>query len=120
MATALLNVGSLYDYGPISVGDRYENIVKFDFDQYATNGCSLTHNQLGFSDTADPAFNVTIQSKLGYVFHYDHVSSKVLVYDQKDPAAAGGADIALPEVGNNVSLASLTNVRAVVQGRYPL
>jgi len=40
----------------------------------------------------------------------------VKIYDQKDPAAAGGADIALPEVGNAVSLAAV-NFRFEAKGK---
>ena len=44
-------------------------------------------------------------------------SSKIKAYQQKDPAAAGGADIALPEVANATDLSALTNVGVVVFGR---
>lgn len=37
---------------------------------------------------------------------FDHTNSKLVCYRQKDPAATGGADIALPEVANTTSLAS--------------
>lgn len=118
MATALLNVASKYENGPIAVGDRWKNLVTFDFDHYATNGCSLTASDLGFASTTDPEFDVIIPSKNGYVFHYDHTNSKVLAYYQTDPAATGGANVALIEVSNNADLSSVTGVRAHAEGRF--
>jgi hypothetical protein len=41
----------------------------------------------------------------GRVFQYDHTNKKIMAFQQKDPAAAGGADIQLPEVANATSLA---------------
>jgi len=35
----------------------------------------------------------------GYVYKYDRTNHKLLMYQQKDPADSGGADIALPELG---------------------
>lgn len=105
--------------GPYSIGDRWETINKFDFDSsYPTGGESLTRATLGFSSAPDSEFSVEAEPTLGYVCRYDHTNQKLLVYDQKDPAAAGGADIALPEVGDTVSLAALVGVRVTAKGRY--
>lgn len=43
----------------------------------------------------------------GYVTSFDPATQKIKVFRQKDPAAAGGADIALPEVANGVDLSSI-------------
>lgn len=44
----------------------------------------------------------------GYVTSWDVANQKLKIYRQKDPAAAGGADIALPEVANGVDLSGVT------------
>lgn len=41
---------------------------------------------------------VDIRGKAGYSYEYDFAAKKVIVRQQKDPAAAGGADIPLPEL----------------------
>lgn len=41
-------------------------------------------------------------------------SGNVVVYRQKDPGSAGGADVALPEVANSTSLTSYSAVVEVV------
>jgi hypothetical protein len=44
----------------------------------------------------------------GYVTAWDEANQKLKIYRQKDPAAAGGADIPLPEVANAVDLSGVT------------
>lgn len=44
----------------------------------------------------------------GYVTAWDETNQKLKIYRQKDPAAAGGADIALVEVANAVDLSGVT------------
>lgn len=58
--------------------------------------------------------------KSGYIFEYDITNEKLLAYRQKDPAAAGGADIPLPEVGNTISLAAVTGVTLLILGSHPI
>jgi hypothetical protein len=41
---------------------------------------------------------VDIRGKAGYSYEYDFANKKIIVRQQKDPAAAGGADIPLPEL----------------------
>lgn len=53
----------------------------------------------------------------GYVFEWDKANQKCLVYRQKDPAAAGGADIPLPQVANTADLSALTAVPFFAVGR---
>lgn len=106
--------------GPYSTGDRFKSVSTVTMDSsYVTNGEPLTRAQLGFASTVDPEFNVTVQPTAGYIGEYDHVNQKLKAYDQKDPAAAGGADIALPEVGNTVNLAAVV-FRVVAEGKYRL
>lgn len=44
----------------------------------------------------------------GYVGEFVASAQKLKLYRQKDPAAAGGADIALVEVANGVDLSGVT------------
>jgi hypothetical protein len=44
----------------------------------------------------------------GRKFEWDASSQKLVVFQQKDPAAAGGADIAFPEVANATDLSAIT------------
>lgn len=97
--------------GPVSIGSRYQSVTKIDFDNsYATGGLALTAAQLGLN-AKDPNFNVTIQSKLGYVFHYDHTNQKVLAYQAaahthdllyKDADQADGATTRVNAATNKV------------------
>lgn len=104
---------------PVPIGDRWMNVVSVAFDaSYPTGGLSLKPTDLGFTSAADPEWHIHIGPQAGYIFVYDYTNQKLLAYDQKDPAAAGGADIALPQVGNTVNLATLTGVRVTAYGRY--
>src|SRR4051812_28547200 len=49
-----------------------------------------------------------VQASAGYVPEYDEAAQRLKVYRQRDPAAAGGADIALPEVANGTNLATVS------------
>jgi hypothetical protein len=44
----------------------------------------------------------------GYVTSWDQANQKLKIFRQRDPAAAGGSDIALPEVTNGVDLSGVT------------
>lgn len=99
------------------VGDRYMSLYKVSLGSYATNGVAVTPANLGFASTTDDQFHVDVQGSSGYVAEYDHTNQKIKAYRQKDPAAAGGADIALPEVGNGVDLSGVT-FRVAAYGRF--
>lgn len=75
---------------------------------YATGGDTITAKSLGMSQfmagQISPAAGVVFE----FVIQTDPSTAKIKAYRQKDPAAAGGADIALPEVGNAVDLSALT------------
>lgn len=43
----------------------------------------------------------------GYVWAYDYANRKIIAFENKNPAAAGGADIALPEVTATNDLSSV-------------
>lgn len=62
---------------------------------YASGGIAVSAAQVGLGVILD----LDVQPAGGYVFEYVKSTGKVKAYDNKDPAAAGGADLALPEVG---------------------
>jgi hypothetical protein len=78
---------------------------------YATNGVSVTPALFGLNRIDD----IDIQPSGGIVFEWLPATGKVKAYRQKDPAAAGGADIPLPEVANAVDL-SAVNARFRAEG----
>lgn len=92
-------------------------VAKFTFDSsYATGGEAIDiKNQLGLSEIWFVDIKQEAPLTGMYLFQYDHTNAKILVFRQKDPAAAGGADIALPEVANATDLSSVT-VRVMVYG----
>lgn len=49
----------------------------------------------------------------GRVFYYDHTAKKIVGYQQKDPADAGGADIPLPEIADTTDLSGTKLVALV-------
>lgn len=73
--------------------------ITFD-SSYATGGEAITAALLELNIVED----LRVDPSAGYVFEWDKTNAKIKAYRQKDPAAAGGADIALPEVANAVDL----------------
>lgn len=103
----------------ITIDERYVQGSRFVRDgsgnlgTYATNGVAVTPTSFELPSTIR---SLQIQSAGGYVFEWDKTNAKIKAYRQKDPAAAGGADIALPEVANGVDLSSIS-FRFRVEGR---
>ena len=64
---------------------------------YASGGIAVTASQLELP--GGTLQDLRVDSSGGYVPRWNSSTGKVMVYLQKDPAAAGGADIALPELG---------------------
>lgn len=73
--------------------------ITFD-SSYATGGEAVTAASMELTSIDD----LRVDSSAGYVFEWDKTNAKIKAYRQKDPAAAGGADIALPEVANAIDL----------------
>lgn len=69
---------------------------------YATDGVAVTPALFALNRIDD----LRVDSTGGFVFEFLPSTAKVKAYRQKDPAAAGGADIALPEVANGVDLSA--------------
>lgn len=88
----------------LNIGNRRQTTGTGNLGTYATNGVAITAAQVGLGVLEQ----LIVSPAAGYVFEWDKTNGKIKAYDQKDPAAAGGADIALPEVGNAVNLAAIT------------
>lgn len=82
---------------------------------YATGGETLTASDLGLKTVLTASIQQKTVGTTIRVFQYDLANSKILAFQQKDPAAAGGADIALPEVANTTDLSTIT-VRVTAVG----
>lgn len=94
-------------------GDRFIRRGTVNIGTYATGGVAVTKATF---DLWHSLVDLRLDSSAGYLPRYDLANLKIMVYDQKDPAAAGGADIALPEVGNGVDL-SAVNFRFRAEGK---
>lgn len=93
-----------------------ERIVDVLMDSsYPTGGEPLTATDLGLKTVLTVnAVQKTVGTSIR-IFQYDLTNSKLLAFQQKDPAAAGGADIPLPEVADTTSLSTIT-VRVTARG----
>lgn len=79
---------------------------RIDLDNsYPTGGYSIDPSGVESIEFLNPC------PRAGYVFSWSTSAQKLLVYRQKDPAASGGADIALPEVANGADLSAVTGIR---------
>jgi hypothetical protein len=65
---------------------------------YPTGGVPLVKANLGCPQAVID-LEIVDQSATGIVWKYDKTNVKLRAYLNKDPAAAGGADIPLPEAG---------------------
>lgn len=79
----------------INIGNRRMTSGTGNLGTYASGGIAVSAGQVGLGQIDE----LQVMPAGGYVFEYVKSTGKVKAYDQKDPAAAGGADIALPEVG---------------------
>src|SRR5881227_2126022 len=93
------------------VGDRRETSSDVTIGTYATGGLAYTPALFGMAARVDI---LDVGPTSGYVFETDYTNKKVKAYYQTDPAAAGGADVALKEVANSANLGSVVaRTRAV-------
>lgn len=91
---------------------RYTSIVRVTFDSsYPTGGEPFDPKKyVGFTPAVVlviPRYSSGATGAAGRVFEYDHTNKKIVAFQQKDPAAAGGADIQLPEVANTTDLSGV-------------
>lgn len=82
-------------------GDRLIRRGSGNLGVYATNGIAVTLGQFEFPTEIS---DLDLGAGAGIVFEFDKANMKIKAYRNKDPGAAGGADIALPEVGNAVDI----------------
>jgi hypothetical protein len=97
--------------GRVGAHARQAALVRVTFDSsYPTGGESFDPKELvGFTPAAvflSPRYASGATGSGGYVFQYDYTNKKILVFEQTDPAAAGGADVALVEVDNTQDLSA--------------
>lgn len=93
------------------VGDRRETSFDISLNTYATGGVAYTPQKFGLAAKVDI---LQVSPKAGYVFETDYANKKIVAYQQKDPANAGGADIPLVEVADTTDLSGVTTrARAV-------
>lgn len=100
-------------------GNKKEVLYDATFDSsYADNGEALVATDVGLRKILHVSDGVARKSdgSDAVLTSYDYTNEKLLAFRQKDPAAAGGADIALPEVGNTADL-SAYSVRLRILGR---
>jgi hypothetical protein len=86
-------------------GDKFIRRGSGNLGIYATNGVAVTTGQF---ELASEISDLDLGIASGIVFEFDKTNMKIKAYRQKDPAAAGGADISLPEVTNAVDLSAVT------------
>lgn len=89
-------------------GNRYVRTGTGNLGVYATGGIAVTKAQFELNASLK---DLQIRNAGGYVFEVTALTdagATIKAYDQKDPAASGGADIALPQVGNTVDLSAVT------------
>lgn len=90
-------------------GDMRVRIVDITMDSsYATGGETLSAGDVGlknvvYADVKQKTVGTTIRQ-----FQYDIANGKILAFQDKDPASAGGADAPFPEVANATNLSTIT------------
>lgn len=84
-------------------GSKYVRNGSLNLGTYATNGVPITSSLFELPVRLD---HLDVSPAAGIVFEWDKTNSKIKAFRQTDPAAAGGADVALVEVANAVNLAT--------------
>lgn len=92
-------------FGSVGEGNLVLAVGDITIGTYATGGVAAAINSGGLK--AERIADIKCHGG-GYVSEWLKSSQLLKVYRQKDPANAGGADIALPEVGNGVDLSGQT------------
>lgn len=78
-------------------GSKYVRKGTINLGIYAANGIAVTKAMFDLPVSLD---ELDVRPSGGYVFEWDKTNAKIKAYRNKDPGAAGGADIPLPEVGS--------------------
>lgn len=107
MAFTIATVSGVQDF---VAGNKKIRHRKLTFDSsYATGGEPLVASEFGLKKIEHVMVHGAARksdASDAVICSYDYTNGKLVAYRQKDPAAAGGADIALPQVGNTVDLSS--------------
>lgn len=72
---------------------------------YTAGGEAVTKSDVGFDGILS---HLSVDPAGGYVFEWDSANSKILAYEQTDPADAGGANVPLVEVTAATDLSAVT------------
>lgn len=91
-----------------AAGDKLVRRGTGNLGTYATGGIAVTKANC---DLPVKLSRLEIDPAGGYIFEASALTvngATIKAYRQKDPAAAGGADIPLPEVANAVDLSAVT------------
>lgn len=119
MAAAFTPVGD-HAKDKIAVGDRYVLIGTIALSgNYAVGGDALSFVARFAQTGLGEVDFVEVHPIAGYLFEYDYDDAKLQVFQQTDPAAAGGANIPLVELAAAAYPAALTGAtpRVLVWGR---
>src|SRR4051794_25470225 len=95
--------------GRSASGDRFIRRGTINLGTYASGGIAVTKASFDLPVSLD---DLRVDSAGGYVFRWDKTNAKVMAYIGKDPAAAGGADVVLQEVGSVDISAAIARFRA--------
>lgn len=90
-------------------GNKRRRVYDVTFDSsFLSGGETLTAANVGMKKITEAiphgAFRKTADNTDAILVSYDYTNSVLCAYDQKDPAATGGADIALPIVASTTDL----------------
>jgi hypothetical protein len=98
--------------GRFSFADRQTALVRVTFDNsYVTGGEPIDFKRYaGFTPAVvfiSPRYTSGATGSGGLVFQYDYSAKTIIAFEQTNPAAAGGADVALVEVDSAQDLSAV-------------
>lgn len=79
-----------------TTSSKYVRRGTLNLGTYASGGVAVAKGQFELNVVLD---ELNVFPTSGYIPRWNKTTGKILVYVQKDPANAGGADIPLPEAG---------------------
>lgn len=91
-----------------AAGNRFIREGTGNLGVYATGGIAVTKSQFELPASLK---DLEVRNAGGYSFEIISLTDAgctIKAYDEKDPGAAGGADIADPQVGNTIDLSAVT------------
>lgn len=108
----LIKAGQRETHCTLAVGDGSDTYptAGIPMPSAATLGMQRNIDNVIVVDSALDAATTT-----AYVYGWDKTNAKMKMYVSKDPAATGGADVVLQEVGSSIAPAAST-LEVIVQG----